>query len=221
MLDAVLLVLMPCRMKYLKMAHASSFGNAVSILASTAWLPFSAMSATQLLVQNLLFDISLSTLPWDAVDEEYLEVPQPWRIWDILRYIVLIGPMTSTIDFATFFLNWFCYGLRSGTDVAVIKTFQSNWFLQGILSQTLMVHILRTSKIPLVQNHCARSVYISTILISVLGVLIVYIPPVATALQMVGPKGMFDLILLGLLVGFAGVLQLFKMLYIKLFKRWL
>jgi hypothetical protein len=71
-----------------------------------------------------------------------------------------------------------------------------------------------------VQNHCARSVYISTILISVLGVLIVYIPPVATALQMVGPKGMFDLILLGLLVGFAGV-QLFKMLYIKLFKRWL
>lgn len=203
------------------MAVASSFGNAISILASTAWLPFSAMSATQLLVQNLLFHISLSTLPWDTVDEDYLEAPQPWRIWDILRYIVLIGPITSIIDFATFFLNWFYYGLRSGTDPIVTKTFQSNWFLQGILSQTLMVHILRTGKIPFVRSHCSRSVYLSTILISVVGVLTVYIHPIVNALEMVGPKGMFDLILLGLLAGFVVVLQLSKMPYIKLFRRWL
>jgi Mg2+-importing ATPase len=203
------------------MALASSFGNAVSILASTAWLPFSAMSATQLLVQNLLFDTSLSTLPWDTVDEEYLAVPQPWRIWDIFRYIVLIGPATSTIDFATFFLNWFYYGLRSGTDIGAIKAFQSNWFLQGILSQTLMVHILRTGKLPFVRSHSARSVYISTILVSAVGILIVYIPPIANTLQMVGPKGMFDLILLGLLGLFSVVLELCKMLYIELFKRWL
>lgn len=203
------------------MALASSFGNAVSILVSTAWLPFSAMSATQLLVQNIIFDISLSTLPWDTVDEDYLAVPQPWRIWDILRYIIFIGPVTSTIDFATFFLNWFYYDHRSGSDIGAIKAFQSNWFLQGILSQTLMVHVLRTGRLPFLQSHCAKSVYLSTVLIAVLGAVIVYIPPIANALQMIGPKGMFDLILLGLLVLFAVVLQLCKMLYIKLFKRWL
>ncbi|KAE9380511.1 calcium ATPase [Stipitochalara longipes BDJ] len=203
------------------MALASSFGNAVSILASIAWLPFSVMSATKLLVQNLLFDISLSTLPWDTVDEDSLQVPQPWRIWDVLRYIVLIGLTTSTIDFAIFSLNWFYHGLQSGMVGAVIKTFQSNWFPRGILSQGHMVHILRNSKILFMQSHCATSVYISTLLVSLAGVLIVYIPPIAKALQMVGPKGMFDLVIFGLLVGFVVALQLCKMLNIKLFKGWL
>jgi P-type Mg2+ transporter len=203
------------------MAFASSFGNAVSILASTAWLPFSAISATQLLVQNLLFDISLSTLPWDTVDDEFLAVPQPWRIGDILRFIILIGPFTSTIDLATFILNWFYYDVPSDTDVGTISRFRSNWFRQGIVSQTLIVHILRTGNLPFVSSYHAKSVYISTFLVSVLGVLMVYIRPIANALQMVGPKGMFDLILLGMLVSFSVVLQLCKMLYIKVFKRWL
>lgn len=207
--------------KYIKMVASSNFGNVFSILIASSWLPFDPMTSLQILIQNLLYDISQIAIPWDRMDPEYLALPQRWNVWDLLRFILVLGPTSSTIDMCTFSLNWFYYGIRSADNIDGVKTFHTHWFLEGLLTQTLIVHLLRTDKIPVFQSRAARVLVASTVTIMFLGLSIPYIPPFANALQLVKPRNSFIGFLAAELVLYCLEVQVMKMLYVRAFGRWL
>ncbi len=207
--------------KYIKMVASSNFGNVFSILIASCWLPYTPMTALQILIQNLLYDISQIAIPWDRMDPEYLTVPQRWDIKDLLRFIVVLGPTSSTIDICTFSLGWFYYGVQDANDTEGIKLFHTHWFLIGLLTQTLIVHLLRTAKVPGFQSRAAKVVVFSTLTIMVIGFIIPYVPPFANALGLVRCDNAFVGFLAMLLLAYCVEVQLIKMLYIKLFGTWL
>lgn len=207
--------------KYIKMVASSNFGNVFSILIASCWLPFVPMTGLQILIQNILYDISQIAIPWDRMDPEYLAFPQQWDVWDLLRFILVLGPTSSTIDMCTFCINWFYYGIRSADDIEGIETFHTHWFLEGLLTQTLIVHLLRTAKIPGFQSRAARVLVASTVTIMLVGFLIPYIPHVSNSLQLVRPRNSFIGFLAVELVFYCFEVQLVKMLYVRVFGRWL
>jgi len=156
--------------KYIKMGASSNFGNVFSVLGSSAFLPFLPMQPVQLLTQNLLYDLSQTAIPFDHVDEEYLEQPRKWEIGDIGRFMLFIGPISSIFDYATFGLMWFVFKANT---VAQAGLFQSGWFVEGLLSQTLIVHMIRTRKIPFIQSRASTPLLVLTALIMMIGI---YIP---------------------------------------------
>ncbi|ROT40811.1 MG transport ATPase [Sodiomyces alkalinus F11] len=207
--------------KYIKMVASANFGNVFSILIASAWLPFTPMSPIQLLVQNLLYDVSQIAIPWDRVDDEDLALPRRWASRDLLRFILVLGPTSSVIDIATFCSGWFYYGVRSAEDPQAVALFQTHWFLQGLLTQTLIVHMLRTAKIPVVQSRAAPCLVFATCAIILIGFCIPYIPPFRDVLNMTRPADSFVGILAALLAAYCLEVQLVKMLYVRIFKAWL
>ncbi|CRK39351.1 hypothetical protein BN1708_001589 [Verticillium longisporum] len=207
--------------KYIKMVASSNFGNVFSILIASSWLPFTPMSSLQLLVQNLLYDVSLVAIPWDRMDEEYLEQPKQWASLDLLRFIIVLGPTSSTIDMCTFCIGWFYYGIQSADDASAVSLFQTHWFLQGLLTQTLIVHLLRTAKIPVFQSRAAPILVFATCSIMLIGFVVPYIPPFWPILHMVRPADTFVGILAAELVAYCIIVQFVKMAYIRVFKSWL
>jgi Mg2+-importing ATPase len=205
--------------KYIKMVASSNFGNVFSILIASSWLPFTPMSSIQLLVQNLLYDISQIAIPWDRMDEEYLQEPKRWASLDLLRFIAVFGPTSSVIDLSTFCIGRYFYGIGSTSDN--VPLFQTHWFLQGLMTQTIIVHLLRTAKIPIYQSRAARSLVIATCAILLIGFCIPYIPPIRDALGMTRPADTFVGILAALLATYCIEVQVVKMIYIRLFKKWL
>ncbi|KAG6274818.1 hypothetical protein E4U48_002450 [Claviceps purpurea] len=129
--------------KYVKMVASSNFGNVFSMLAAAAWLPFTRTMSIQLLAQNLLYDISQIAIPWDSVDPEYLKTPRSWKTWDLLRFVVVLGPTSSVIDILTFALNWFYYGVKTADNEEAVRLAQTHWFLQGAARLSLRPHWLR------------------------------------------------------------------------------
>jgi Mg2+-importing ATPase len=128
--------------KYIKMAASSNFGNMFSVLGASVWLPFLPMLPLQLLIQNLLYDLSQAAIPFDGVDEEYLERPRQWQVSDVGRFMLYVGPVSSVFDFTTFALLWFVFGANN---VQSQTLFQTGWFIEGLLSQTLIIHMIRRS----------------------------------------------------------------------------
>lgn len=159
--------------KYIKMGASSNFGNMFSMLGASALLPFLPMMPVQVLVQNLLYDISQTAIPLDRVDAEYLAVPRKWEISEIARYMVFIGPISSIFDYTTFALMWFYFGANSPDKQAL---FQSGWFVEGLLTQTLIVHVIRTQKIPFLQSRAAPALMLTTLGIMALGIFIPFSP---------------------------------------------
>jgi len=218
----------PYSIKYIKMVASSNFGNIFSILIASCWLPFDPMTGLQILIQNLLYDISQIAIPWDRMDPEYLEKPQRWDIKDLFRFILVFGPTSSTIDMCTFCLNWFYYGIKTadstvGGTVAGhgVKMFHTHWFLEGLLTQTVIVHLLRTAKVPVFQSRAAKVLLASTVTMMAVGLVIPYIPPIRDALLMVTPASSFIGYLAAELVLYCVEVQLMKMAYKRLFGRWL
>lgn len=214
--------------KYIKMVASSNFGNVFSILVASAWLPFDPMTGMQILIQNLLYDISQIAIPWDRLDEEYLATPQQWSVRDLLRFILILGPTSSTIDMCTFCLGWFYYGIRTvdssfpnGVVGNGVKVFHTHWFLEGLLTQTLIVHLLRTPKIPGFQSRAARVLVASTVATMGVGLLLPYIPPIRNVLLMATPAPSFIGFLAAELVLYCVEVQLVKMGYVWLFGKWL
>lgn len=207
--------------KYVKMVASSNFGNVFSILVASAWLPFTPMSGLQLLVQNLLYDVSQIAIPWDRMDEEYLEAPRRWATRDLLRFIVVLGPTSSVIDMATFCAGWFLYGVRTADDEAAVSLFRTHWFLQGLLTQTLIVHLLRTAKVPVVQSRAAPGLVASTCAVMAVGFTIPWVPPLRDVLGMAQPASSFVGILAALLAAYCVEVQLVKMVYVRVFGVWL
>jgi Mg2+-importing ATPase len=156
--------------KYIKMGASSNFGNVFSVLGASSLLPFLPMRPVQLLTQNLLYDLSQTAIPFDNVDEEYLLKPRRWEIGDIGRFMLFIGPISSIFDYATFALMW--WGFRANVPQAQ-GLFQSGWFVEGLLSQTLVVHMIRTRKIPFLQSRASAPLILMTAVIMAVGV---YLP---------------------------------------------
>ncbi|KAI9826699.1 MAG: hypothetical protein M1826_006581 [Phylliscum demangeonii] len=206
--------------KYIKMVASSNFGNVFSILIASAWLPYNPMTSLQILIQNLLYDISQIAIPWDRMDEEYLQAPRNWDAKDLIRFVLVLGPTSSTIDMCTFALNWFYYGIRTAHSSRVAMA-QTHWFLEGLLTQTLIVHLLRTTKIPLFQRRAAPVMVVMTVAIMLIGFAIPYVPPFQRTLALVRPAPSFLGFLLAELVLYCVGVQLVKMAYLRLFKTWI
>ncbi|KAF9220910.1 Mg-transporting ATPase [Gyrodon lividus] len=207
--------------KYIKMACSSNFGNVFSVLVASAWLPYQPMLPLQLLVQNLLYDFSQASIPWDNVDPEYLEAPRTWSAKSIIRFMIFLGPFSSPFDITTFCINWFVlYGIRT-LDSPLVPRAQTNWFLEGSLTQLFIIQFLRTGKIPFIQSRASLPVVVVTFGVACIAMAIPYIPKVNSALQMMPPEPMFYTYLVGIIAAYAAVIHIVKALYQKAFKEWL
>jgi len=150
--------------KYIKMATSSNFGNMFSMLGASIFLPFLPMLPIQILVQNLLYDISQVSIPWDRMDEDYIEKPKKWNTTGLTRFILFIGPTSSIFDYVTFALMFFFFKANSPEHQSL---FQTGWFVEGLLSQTLIVHMIRTEKIPFIQSWATAPVVALTSVIMI------------------------------------------------------
>lgn len=159
--------------KYIKMTASSNFGNMFSVLAASAFLPFLPMMSIQLILLNLIYDLSCTAIPWDNVDEEFLEKPQKWDAKSVGKFMLWIGPTSSVFDITTYLLMFFVIcpmvvGMPFDqiTDPATlalfIATFQAGWFTESMWTQTLVIHMIRTPKIPFLQSRASLPVTLLT-----------------------------------------------------------
>jgi Mg2+-importing ATPase len=160
-------------LKYIKMTASSNFGNVFSVLIASAFLPFLPMLPLHLLVQNLLYDVSQIAIPFDSVDDEQVKLPQTWKPDDIGRFMIFFGPISSVFDIATYCLMWFVFAANTAEQQTL---FQSGWFIEGLMSQTLVVHMIRTQKIPFIQSKPSWQLMSTTVLIVFAGIFLVMGP---------------------------------------------
>jgi len=203
--------------KYVKMTASSNFGNMFSVLAASAFLPFLPMMPIHLLIQNLLYDISQTTIPFDRMDPEYLRKPRIWDSSDLSRFMIWIGPISSIFDIATYVVMWWFFKCNS-TEAAAL--FQSGWFIEGLLSQTLIVHMIRTRKIPFIQSTASWPVLVMTFSIMAIGICVPFTSFGASIGLMPLPWSYFPW-LVSILLSYCVLTQGLKVLYIRAFKRWL
>src|SRR5580704_4590734 len=203
--------------KYIKMTASSNFGNVFSVLIASAVLPFLPMLPVQLLIQNLLYDFSQLSIPWDNVDREYLATPRKWQADDIARFMLFIGPISSVFDIVTYLVMWHVFDANS---IESQSLFQSGWFVEGLLSQTLIVHMIRTEKIPFFQSTASPPVVFLTTTIMAVGIAIPFSSlGAAVGLQPL-PIAYFPW-LAGILVAYCVLIQAVKTVYRRRFGLWL
>ncbi|MGO8751411.1 MAG: magnesium-translocating P-type ATPase [Thermoguttaceae bacterium] len=203
--------------KYIKMAASSNFGNMLSVMAAAAWLPFLPMLPLQILIQNLLYDFSQTAIPFDHVDPEYLESPRKWLVGDIGRFMLLVGPISSIFDLTTFALMWFLFAANTPGKQAL---FQSGWFVEGLLSQTLIIHMIRTAKVPFLQSTPAISLLLLSAAIMAIGIAIP-VTPLGGLVGLVPLPGSYFPWLAATLLSYCALTQVAKMWYIRRFGMWL
>lgn len=204
-------------MKYIKMTASSNFGNMFSVLVASAFLPFLPMLPIHILVQNLLYDISQTTIPFDRVDKEYLRKPRKWDASDLSRFMIFIGPISSIFDIVTYLVMWYIFKCTSPEHQSL---FQSGWFIEGLLSQTLIVHMIRTRKIPFIQSSASWPVMGLTFTIMAIGIIIPF-SPLGTAIGLVPLPLSYFPWLITILLSYCVLTQLIKQWYMKRFTRWL
>jgi len=159
--------------KYIKMGASSNFGNMFSVIGASAFLPFLPMQSIQVLTNNLMYDFSQTAIPTDHVDEEYFATPRRWDIEAITRYMLYLGPISSIFDYATYGLMWFVFKANTPEQASL---FQTGWFVESLLSQTLIIHIIRTGRIPFVQSIASAPLIFTSLIICTVGVWLPYSP---------------------------------------------
>jgi Mg2+-importing ATPase len=205
--------------KYIKMAASSNFGNMFSVLGASLWLPFLPMLPLQLLIQNLLYDLSQTAIPFDNVDPEYVEQPRRWDVSDVGRFMLFVGPVSSVFDFTTFALLWFVFGATTPERQAL---FQTGWFIEGLLSQTLIIHLIRTARVPFVQSTAAWPLLLLTSAVMAAGLLLPYSWIGAVkAVEFTPMPAAFFPWLIATLLAYCGLMQVVKSWYIRRFGKWL
>ncbi len=203
-----------CNMlKYIRMTASSNFGNVLSVLVASAFLPFLPMLPLQLLVQNLLYDISQTGIPFDNVDAELVARPLKWNPSDIGRFMLFFGPISSLFDIATFALMWWVFHADT---VARQGLFQSGWFVVGLLTQTLVVHMIRTPKLPFIQSIAATPLLVMTAAIMALGLWLPMGPLAADFKLQALPAPYFGW-LVAILLGYCLLTTAMKRLYVRRF----
>lgn len=203
--------------KYIKMTASSNFGNMFSVMFASAFLPFLPMMPIHLLIQNLLYDISQTTIPFDRMDPEFLRKPRRWDASDLKRFMIYIGPISSIFDIVTYLVMWHVLGCNSPEHQSL---FQSGWFIEGLLSQTLIVHMIRTRKIPFIQSRATWPVIGMTTLVMVIGIVIPFTSFGASIGLQALPLSYFPW-LMGILLSYCVLTQLIKNWYIRKFSGWL
>ncbi|RKE83033.1 magnesium-translocating P-type ATPase [Chryseobacterium sp. AG363] len=203
--------------KYIKMTASSNFGNMFSMIGASALLPFLPMLPLQILTQNLLYDVSQSSIPWDTMDKDFLEKPKKWEAASIKKFMLYIGPLSSIFDYVTFAVLFFIFKANTPEQQGL---FQTGWFVEGLLSQTLIVHIIRTKKIPFIQSWAATPVVALTSLIMLIGIMIPF-TPMAVYLKMQPLPLSYFPYLIGILTGYCVLTQFVKQWFIRKFGQWL
>lgn len=203
--------------KYIKMTASSNFGNVFSVLGASAFLPFLPMQPLQLLVQNLLYDFSQTSIPFDSVDKEYTAVPRKWESGGIAKFMIFIGPISSIFDYTTFALMWFVFAANT---VEKQSIFQSGWFIEGLLSQTLIVHMIRTEKIPFFQSRPSLPLLMTTLLIMSAGIAIPY-TRLGESMGLAPLPMRYFPWLIATLLSYCVLTQMVKVWFVKKFRFWL
>ncbi len=220
--------------KYIKMGASSNFGNMFSVVGAACFLPFLPMAPIQVLVNNLLYDFSQTGIPLDHVDEEYLDKPRRWNIKSIQKFMVFIGPISSIFDYATFFLMLYFFnckvlGLASPAEFAArfadakdsdgtyaAALFHTGWFVESLLTQTLIVHIIRTQRIPFIQSRASKPMMFTTLFIMAVGCWLPF-SPLARLVGLVPLPAVFFLWLLVFLVTYSFLTHYVKMWFSRKF----
>lgn len=196
-------------LKYIKMTASSNFGNVFSVLVASAFLPFLPMLPLHLLIQNLLYDVSQVAIPFDNVDDEQIQKPQRWNPADLGRFMVFFGPISSIFDILTFCVMWWVFQ----ANVPEAQTlFQSGWFVVGLLSQTLIVHMIRTRRIPFIQSRAAWPLLVMTLVVMVVGIGLPF-SPLASYLQLQALPLSYFPWLIAILAGYMTLTQCVKGFY--------
>ncbi|HTP26798.1 MAG TPA: magnesium-translocating P-type ATPase [Anaeromyxobacteraceae bacterium] len=154
-------------LKYIRMGASSNFGNMFSVLGASAFLPFVPMAPLQILTNNLLYDFSQVPIPTDAVDPELIARPRPWSMKEITKFIVFIGPCSSVFDYTTYLMMWFVF---KAVDPSHASLFQTGWFVESLLTQTLIIHIIRTNRLPFIQSRASLPLTLTSLAIMAFGV---------------------------------------------------
>jgi len=197
--------------KYIKMAASSNFGNMFSVLGGSLFLPFLPMLPIQVLTNNLLYDFSQTSIPTDAVDAEWLSKPRKWAIGELRRFILFIGPISSIFDYLTFFIMLGIFKTWANPDL-----FHTGWFVESLFTQTLIIHVIRTNKLPFIQSRASKALIFTSLLIVAVGAWLPY-SPLAGARGFVPLPPLYWLLLLGMLVCYVLLTQLVKTWFIRRF----
>jgi Mg2+-importing ATPase len=200
-------------LKYIKMSASSNFGNMLSMIGASALLPFLPMAPIQILLNNFLYDCSQIAVPTDLVDEDYLLLPRIWDVRNIARFMFFIGPISSLFDYATFALMWFVIKANS---IEFTSLFQTGWFVESLLSQTLIVHVIRTGKIPFLESRPSNALLITTFSICLIGVTLPF-SRLSGRLQMQPLPSVYWIGLLIILLSYFLFTQFIKSILVKRF----
>ncbi len=204
-------------LKYIKMATSGNFGNMLSVIIASIFLPFLPMLPVHILIQNLLNDFAQIGMPFDNVDKEYLKNPKTWNTKGIKKFMFAFGTISMILDIACFTVLWYVFKYNS-IEKAVM--FQSGWFVFGILSQTLIIHMIRTSKIPFIESKSSKQLLISTFTIVVITLLISF-TNVATVFDLSKLPYRYLIWIFILMCLYVLFIQIYKKIYIRNNKEWL
>jgi Mg2+-importing ATPase len=197
--------------KYIKMAASSNFGNMFSVVGASAFLPFLPMLPIQVLTNNLLYDFSQTTIPTDEVDADWLTKPRQWTIGKILRFILFIGPISSIFDYLTFFMMLYVFNCWKNPAL-----FHTGWFVESLFTQTLIIHVIRTNKIPFIESRASQPLILTSLIIVSVGAWLT-VSPLADTLGFVPLPPMYWLFLAAMLLCYAILTQVVKTWFIRRF----
>ncbi len=215
--------------KYIKMTVSSNFGNIFSLLFASIFLPFLPMAPVHLIVLNLIYDLSCIALPFDNVDKEFLKKPRIWEANSIMRFMAWIGPISSVFDIITYMLLYFLvvpmilghgYNYGAADAAAFIMVFQTGWFIESMWSQTMVIHMLRSPKLPFIQSRPAFSVVVTTLAAAIFVTSLPY-SPLAPILKLSQLNGLYFVLLFAIIVLYMLSVTVVKRIYIKKYKEWL
>ena len=214
--------------KYIKMTVSSNFGNIFSLLFASVFLPFLPMAPVHLIVLNLIYDLSCVALPFDHVDEDFLKEPRAWTAKSITRFMSWLGPTSSIFDIITFAVMFFGIApMITGSSYAestnpafFLMVFQTGWFIQSMWSQTMVIYMLRSPKLPFIQSKPAFSLLVTSLFALFIVTVLPY-TPLAASLKLATLNGMYFLALMLITVSYMLLVTIVKKVYIKKYREWL
>ncbi len=195
--------------KYIKMTASSNFGNMFSVVGGSIFLPFLPMLPLQIIINNLMYDFSQVSIPTDSVDEDYLLKPRQWRISNLARFVLFIGPLSSIFDYGTYFVMLYVFNCWGNPTL-----FHTGWFVESLITQTLIVHIIRTKKIPFLQSSASLPLTLTTLAIVAFGIWLPF-SPLASTFGFAPLPALFWLILAGFLLTYFLITQFVKNWFVQ------
>lgn len=200
--------------KYIKLAISFNFGEVISVILASIFLPFLPITPIQLLVQSLLYDIGQLTLPFDNVDIEYLKKPKKIDINDLKNFMLFMGPLSSLFDFIVFILILLTFKITN------VSEFQTIWFSYGVVSNLVGLHIIRTAKIPFKESNASKIVYISSILLSIIAIVLPF-TFIGHFIGLVSIPIYYFIIILGVPILYCFIALIAKYFYINIYNEWI